>query len=73
MQAERDAGGSIIQHWRPEEIKQVLGIYPSNVYTKIAGRAVTAVFVLRQQSIQMTELVKNAIEVAIEQSEEARS
>lgn len=36
MQAERDAGGSIIQHWRPDEIKQVLiPILPMNTQKEL--------------------------------------
>lgn len=70
LQAERDAGGSIIQHWRPEEIKQVLiPILPMEIQRQIANK-IQESFSLRKQSKALLDLAKKAVEVAIEEGEE---
>lgn len=69
MQAERDAGGSIIQHWRPEQIREVvIPILPLEVQQTIAEK-VQASFSARRQSQQLLELAKQTVERAIESSE----
>ncbi len=71
MQAERDAGGSIIQHWRPDEIKQVLiPILPIETQKELA-KQIKQSFKLRQQSDKLIDIAKQAVEMAIEQNEEA--
>ena len=71
LQAERDAGGSIIQHWKPSEIAEVvIPILSYNVQSKIAEQ-VQKSFVLRRQSEQLLEQAKRAVEIAIEQGENA--
>lgn len=71
FQAERDAGGSIIQHWKPEEIKQVVvPILPFDIQEKITS-LVQESFSMQQQSKQLLEVAKHAVEIAIEENEDA--
>lgn len=70
MQAERDAGGSIIQHWKPSEIEQV--IIPRlnlNIQQQITDK-VQKSFELRAESKRLLDLAKTAVEIAIEQGEQ---
>lgn len=70
MQAERDAGGSIIQHWKPSEIEQILiPIIAKPLQQQIEDKIQNS-FNLKQQSEQLLELAKHAVEVAIEQDEQ---
>lgn len=69
MQAERDAGGSIIQHWRPDEIKQVLiPILPMDVQKELS-KQIQQSFKLRKESKHLLEVAKKAVEFAIEEGE----
>jgi restriction endonuclease S subunit len=70
MQAERDAGGSIIQHWRPDEIKQVLiPILPMDTQKELV-KQIQHSFKLRQESTKLIDIAKQAVEMAIEQDEQ---
>lgn len=70
MQAERDAGGSIIQHWKPSEIDNVLiPIINKDTQQKIS-LLVQDSFHLRQQAEHFLEVAKHAVERAIEEDEE---
>lgn len=70
MQAERDAGGSIIQHWRPDEIKQVLiPILPMDTQKELV-KQIQQSFKLRQESSKLIDIAKQAVEIAIEQDEQ---
>jgi restriction endonuclease S subunit len=70
MQAERDAGGSILQHWKPSEIAQVeIPIIDKQVQQQIAS-LVSESFALKKQSEQLLETAKRAVEIAIEEGEE---
>ena len=69
MQAERDAGGSIIQHWRPDEIKQVLiPVLPMDIQKELT-KQIKQSFKLRQESTKLIDIAKQAVEIAIEQDE----
>jgi len=70
MQAERDAGGSIILHWRVSEIENV--VVPVIDYDKQIEIAalVEESFKLKKQSEHLLEVAKTAVEIAIEQDEE---
>jgi type I restriction enzyme, S subunit len=69
MQAERDAGGSILQHWKPSEIEQVeIPIIDIQIQEKIAS-LVSESFTLKKQSEQLLETAKRAVEIAIEENE----
>jgi type I restriction enzyme M protein len=69
MQAERDAGGSIIQHWRPDQIKQVLiPVLPMEMQKELTKK-IQQSFKLRQESARLIEIAKKAVEIAIEENE----
>lgn len=66
MQAERDAGGSIIQHWKPSEIAEVvIPILPSHVQRKLSD-CVSKSFALRRESKALLDEAKLMVERAIE-------
>lgn len=68
-QVKRDVGGSIILHWRPEQVKEtVIPILPKGKQLQIQQK-VTESFELRKQSKQLLENAKRAVEIAIEQDE----
>ena len=65
MQAERDGGGSIITHWRPEQIKNVLiPILPKPTQQKIAD-LVQKSHEARSKAKQLLEQAKNKVEELI--------
>lgn len=69
LQAERDAGGSIIQHWKPSEIEEVIiPKLPLDSQKKISDLVLQS-FKLKKQSQQLLEVAKKAVEIAIEQNE----
>lgn len=70
LQAERDAGGSIIQHWKPDEIKQVIIPVIDNKIQKTIADKIQQSFALQSKSQQLLEAAKKAVEMAIEQNEE---
>jgi len=70
MQAERDSGGSIILHWRVNEIeKLVVPVIDYDKQRKIAD-LVEESFKLKKQSEHLLEVAKTAVEMAIELDEE---
>lgn len=67
LQAERDAGGSIIQHWKQSEIERVrIPLLPLPRQRAIADK-VQSSFALRRESKRLLDLAKHAVEIAIEQ------
>ncbi len=70
MQAERDAGGSIILHWRVGEIENVIiPIIDFNIQQQISEK-IEESFRLKKQSEALLELAKMGVEMAIEDGEE---
>ena len=66
MQAERDAGGSIIQHWKPSEISQVIiPMLPVYIQQKLSD-LVSKSFAFRRESKALLERAKAMVEQAIE-------
>lgn len=66
MQAERDAGGSIIQHWKPSEIEQVIiPILPPDIQQKLSEQ-VSKSFELRREAGVLLSEAKGMVERAIE-------
>lgn len=68
LQAERDAGGSIIQHWKPSEIDNVvIPILPMSEQMKLSEMLQQS-FSLRKESMRLlqnaTQIVEGAIECA---------
>ena len=71
MQAERDAGGSVIRHWLPDQIAATLiPILPPAVQSQIQN-TVAESFALRQLSRQLLDCARRGVEIAIEQGEPA--
>lgn len=71
MQAERDAGGSIILHWRVGEIENVVvPLVGMPIQEKIAAM-VQESFFLKAESERLLDVSKRAVEIAIEQDENA--
>ncbi|SNV23624.1 restriction endonuclease subunit S domain-containing protein [Aliarcobacter butzleri] len=70
FQAQRDAGGSIIQHWKPSEIQEILiPIIDISIQTKIEEK-IKKSFELKEESKQLLDLAKKVVEIAIEKDEE---
>lgn len=66
LQAERDAGGSIIQHWKPSEIEQVIiPVLPLNIQKEISKK-VQESFRLRKEAGELLEKAKQLVEDAME-------
>lgn len=69
MQAERDAGGSVITHWKPEQVKNVLiPILPKATQQKIA-ELVRQSHEARKKSKELLEEAKKRVEEIIEKGE----
>lgn len=70
LQAERDAGGSIIQHWKQSEIECVkIPLLPLPRQRVIADK-IQSSFAFRAESKRLLDLAKHVVEVAIEHGEE---
>jgi restriction endonuclease S subunit len=69
-QIERDAGGSIINHWLVDQVKNTLiPIFPVLVQKKIAEK-VDQSFSDREQSKRLLDIAKRGVEMSIEKNEE---
>ncbi len=70
MQIERDGGGSVILHWKPEQAKRLnIPILPLPTQQKIAS-LVQQSHEARKKAKELLEVSKKAVEIAIENSEE---
>jgi hypothetical protein len=70
MQIERDCGGSIILHWKTEQVKRLkIPILPFETQQKIAS-LVRQSHEARRKAKELLEIAKRAVEIAIEESEE---
>lgn len=68
LQAERDAGGSIIQHWKPSEIEEVIiPILPMANQIKISEMLQQS-FSLRKESKRLLQDAIQIVETAIEEN-----
>ena len=68
-QVNRDVGGSIIMHWRPEQVKKILvPLLPWDKQLRIRDRMAEC-FDLRQQSRVLLMQARDAVQMAIEQGE----
>lgn len=70
MQSERDAGGSIILHWRVGEIEEVVVPLVDMAIQQQIAQSVQQSFTLKAQSEHLLEVAKRAVEIAIEQDEQ---
>lgn len=71
MQAERDAGGSIILHWRVGEIENVVVPLVDMPTQEKISAMVQESFSLKAESELLLDVAKRAVEIAIEQDETA--
>jgi restriction endonuclease S subunit len=70
LQAQRDSGGSIIQHWRIGDIEKIMiPILPMTIQEEISKKRKES-FVLKEKSKQVLEIAKLGVEKAIEEDEE---
>ncbi len=68
-QVNRDVGGSVIMHWRPDQVAGTLiPILPETKQAEIRRKVVEST-ALRRQSRELLERAKRAVEIAIEQDE----
>jgi type I restriction enzyme S subunit len=69
MQVERDCGGSVILHWKPEQVKRSqIPLLPLSIQQKIAS-LVQQSHEARKKAKELLEIAKRAVEIAIENSE----
>ena len=68
-QVQRDVGGSVIQHWRPEQVKKALIPILDKVKRDEIEKQIIESYKLRKQSNQLLESAKRAVEIAIEKYE----
>ena len=69
-QVNRDVAGSVILHWRPDQVAgTVIPILPQEKQTEIQEKVLES-FRLRQQAKNLLEHAKRAVEIAIEQDEQ---
>jgi len=70
-QIRRDVGGSVILHWRPDQVKKTLiPVLPEDKQFQIQKK-VSESFGIRKQSRYLLACAKQAVEMAIEQDEQA--
>ena len=69
MQIERDGGGSVIVHWKPEQVKTLkIPILSHRTQQKIAS-LVQQSHEARKKAKELLEVAKKAVEIAIEKNE----
>jgi len=69
-QIERDGGGSVIIHWKPEQIKKLkIPLLPLPTQQKISS-LVQQSHEARRKAKELLEVAKKAVEIAIEEGEE---
>ena len=70
-QVNRDVGGSVILHWRPDQVAgTVIPILSKEKQTEIQEKILES-FTLRKRAKDLLECAKRAVEIAIEQDEQA--
>ena len=70
-QVNRDVGGSVILHWRPDQVSQTAIPILSERKQTLIEKRVTESFNLRKQSKHLLECATRAVEIAIEQDEQS--
>ncbi len=70
-QIERDVGGSVINHWLVDQVKNtIIPMLDDSVQKEISSKIAES-FLKRQQSMSLLEIAKSGVEMAIEKNEEA--
>lgn len=68
-QIERDVGGSVINHWLVDQVKNtIIPILDDSVQKEISGKIAES-FLKQEQSRSLLKIAKNGVEMAIERSE----
>lgn len=68
-QINRDVGGSVILHWRPDQVKEtVVPILPKKKQEEIQKK-ISEAFTYREKSKQLLEVAKQTVELAIGKDE----
>ena len=69
LQAERDASGAIIQHWKPGDIANVvIPVLPIDIQREISQK-VQESFILRRKAERLIDVAVKATEIAVESDE----
>ncbi len=68
-QINRDVGGSVILHWRPDQVKETLIPLLSKDKQNKIQQKISESFNLRKESKRLLECAKRAVEMAIEKDE----
>jgi len=67
LQIERDGGGSVITHWKPEQIKNILiPVLPSEIQQKISS-LIKQSYEARNKAKELLKIAKKKVEEAIEE------
>ena len=70
-QVNRDVGGSVILHWRPDQVAEtIIPILHQDKQTEIEQKVIES-FNLRNRAKDLLEHAKSAVEIAIKQDEQA--
>lgn len=71
MQIEKTSGGALIAHWLVDDIKNlIVPLLPQSIQSQISAK-IQQSFESREKSKQLLEVAKMAVEIAIEENEEA--
>ena len=71
MQIEKTSGGALIAHWLVDDIKNlIVPLLPQAIQSQISAK-IQQSFESREKSKQLFEVAKRAVEIAIEENEEA--
>lgn len=70
MQAQRDANGAIIQHWKPSDIEKVIIPLLDMDAQKEISKKIQEAFNLREESKQLLDVAVKTVEMAVEEGEE---
>ena len=69
-QIERDVGGSVINHWLVDQVKEaMIPVLPDSIQKEISDKIAES-FIRREQSKKLLDIAKHGVEKAIEKSEE---
>ena len=69
-QIERDIGGSVINHWLVDHVKQALVPILPDALQKEISNTIADSFMKQEQSKKLLDIAKRGVEIAIEKSEE---
>jgi restriction endonuclease S subunit len=69
MQAERDAGGSVILHWRTNEISNVVVPLVAMATQQEIAELLKQSFELKAKSERVLDVARRVVEIAIEKDE----